>query len=171
MIDSGCEGHGYIDSDFARDNNLPLFPLKRSFELRGFDGDREDPRFVRYFTRCTFRSGDHIEKDAFFYVTALAHYPIILGTSWLQKHDPKTSWSGWTITFDSKYCQDRCGISQYPSRQHLLRDVPSQKDSAPAQKGDPDVRGGGPDAQRPTLYRYCRGLPERVPEVYGTREL
>ena len=131
MADSGCEGTAFIDYDFAKEQGLPFLKLRRPFRLYGYDKEETNSYVVRYYTRCEFRARDHVERDAYFYITPLAHYPIILGIPWLRKHDPKTSWKDWTFTFDSDYCRQNCRVLCYPTRQRLIRDVPTLARTTP----------------------------------------
>jgi len=60
------------------------------------------------------------------FATTLAHYHIILGLPWLEKHDPQTRWAARTITFTSTYCRDNCNISTQPQHQPMLRQLPEK---------------------------------------------
>ena len=60
------------------------------------------------------------------FVTALAHYHIILGLPWLEKHDPQTRWAARTITFSSPYYRDNYNVSEHPQHQPMLRQLPAK---------------------------------------------
>lgn len=81
---------------------------------------------VRYYAQCTFRVGDHIEKDMVMFATPLAHYHTILGEPWLEKHDPQVSWGGRTVAFTSRYCQQNCNTPNRPLTQPMLRHLPEK---------------------------------------------
>jgi hypothetical protein len=53
--------------------------------------------------------GDHKERLVFD-VTALGHYPIVLGVPWLKRHDPTILWSSHSMTFLSQFCRLHCKV-------------------------------------------------------------
>jgi hypothetical protein len=92
--------------------------------ITGFHGEEHvDGTIVRYI-EADLRVGDHVEKDAIFYVTRLSRYPIILGMPWLAQHDPVIKWSARTIQFSSEFCQRACNVPSLPQRTKALNDVP-----------------------------------------------
>ena len=42
------------------------------------------------------------------FITALGHYPIVLGIPWLRQHDVGIRFASDLITFESQYCLARC---------------------------------------------------------------
>ena len=126
MVDTGCEGQSFIDLEWTEEKKIPLLPLRNPFQLVGYDGVLNENRTVRHYVRVDFQIGDHTEKDMILFVTPLAHYHTILGLPWLEKHDPKTEWASRTITFNSKFCREHCGISEQPQPQPMLKDIPKK---------------------------------------------
>ena len=124
LADSGAEGRAFIDESWARDRNLPLSPLRNPFALKVFDGSETDSGQVINYIQCDMRIHDHFEKKIRFYVTRLAHYPIVLGLPWLKQHDPVTGWSANSMLFNSEYCQKNCNTPLRPTRIKALNDVP-----------------------------------------------
>ena len=127
MLDSGCQGYAFLDQNWARDHNVPFYPARRPFQLYGFDGDEKEDAFVRYYTRIDLRIGGHVQRDVPFYITPLAHYPIILGHAWLIKHNPRIDWSSKDVVFDSEYCRTRCNLPSEPQRQRMVLSPPTKK--------------------------------------------
>jgi RNase H-like domain found in reverse transcriptase/Reverse transcriptase (RNA-dependent DNA polymerase)/Integrase zinc binding domain/Integrase core domain/Chromo (CHRromatin Organisation MOdifier) domain len=66
--------------------------------------------------------GPHTEEITL-NVTSIGHYPVILGLSWLTKHDPTVLWSQHQVVFGSDYCRTRC-LAHSPAVQSLP-DIPA----------------------------------------------
>lgn len=126
LTDSGAEGKAFIDESWARDRNLPLLPLRDPFSLKVFDGNETESGQVTHYIQCGMRVHDHFEKKIRFYVTRLAHYPIVLGLPWLKQHDPTIGWSANSVLFDSEYCRTNCNTPLKPTRVKALNDVPAK---------------------------------------------
>ena len=47
---------------------------------------------------------DQQEEKVVFQLTKLGHYPMILGRSWLARHNPDIDWQLNTITFRDPWC-------------------------------------------------------------------
>jgi hypothetical protein len=60
-----------------------------------------------YFT-ARMSIGAHTEAMLFFVTKLSPVTPIILGTPWLQKHEPRPSFRELRICFDSDYCTKHC---------------------------------------------------------------
>ncbi|TKA66112.1 hypothetical protein B0A49_10924 [Cryomyces minteri] len=105
MADTGAEGRAFIDEGWALDHKLTLTPLRHSFGLRVFDGREAEVGRVTHCVWSALRIHDHLEKRVKFYVTRLAHYPIVLGLPWLKQHNPRVDFSGNSFTFDNAYCR------------------------------------------------------------------
>jgi hypothetical protein len=56
---------------------------------------------------------DHCEK-LWFYVTHIGNKEIILGHSWLTKHNPSINWQTNDITFNR--CPSECGLQPFAKR-------------------------------------------------------
>lgn len=115
LLDTGCEGYAFMDYIWAKEHRLPIHNLRRPFKLYGFADEIEDAWTIRHYTRCDLKTGDHAEKGVPLFLTRLAHYPIVLGTPWLEKHNPTTDWAGSTIVFQSDYCRSHCNMPHRPS--------------------------------------------------------
>ena len=90
LLDTGCEGYAFMDHAWAKEHRLTIHTLRHPFKLHGFADESEDAWTIRHYTRCDLKTGDHMEKGVPLVLTRLAHYPIVLGTPWLEKHNPTT---------------------------------------------------------------------------------
>jgi transposase InsO family protein len=126
MLDTGCEGQSFIDTDWAQDQRIELLPLKKPLALEAFDGREVECGRVTHYARISMKIHDHCEKKMTFLATRLAHYPVVLGLPWLRKHDPHVAWAANTVTFDSQYCQKNCLVPQAPTKIRALHDIPKK---------------------------------------------
>jgi hypothetical protein len=126
LTDSGAEGKAFIDESWARSRNLPLTRLKYPFILRVFDGNETEGGRVTHYAQCGMRIHDHFERQIRFYVTTLAHYPIVLGLPWLKQHDPVVGWSANSMLFSSDHCRKNCNTPLRPTKFKALNDVPAK---------------------------------------------
>ncbi|KAF5346234.1 hypothetical protein D9758_014391 [Tetrapyrgos nigripes] len=97
LIDSGAEGI-IINSQFARRNQFTLLPVKNPFPVRNVDGSENTMGWVQEYTIQNLRiysrdSKAYHEEQAEFYVTDIGDHDIILGTDWLEEHNPDIDWS------------------------------------------------------------------------------
>ena len=124
LIDSGAEGLGFIDHQWAAENNLKVKPTGHPITMYGFSGEFMNQ--VTHFATAGLRINDHSEKPMHFLISPLGHHPIILGMPWLKIHDPTIRWAAHTIKFDSDYCHANCNIPSRPTKLQALRDVPKK---------------------------------------------
>ncbi|KAF5374292.1 hypothetical protein D9758_004617 [Tetrapyrgos nigripes] len=116
LIDSGAEGI-IINSQFAQRNQLTLLPIKNPFPVRNVDGSENTMGWVREYTIQNLRiySRDnkaYHEEQAEFYVTDIGDHDIILGTDWLDEHNPDIDWSDSRV--DMTRCPETCITSKPP---------------------------------------------------------
>lgn len=107
FIDSGGNGYGFIDSNFARNLSLPLVKLPLPRVLRVVDGRESESGMVTHSAICQIQIGNHSEAARLF-VTMLGHFPIILGHGWLRQHNPNIDWNLNKIKFTSSFCNANC---------------------------------------------------------------
>ncbi|KAF5318226.1 hypothetical protein D9758_019058 [Tetrapyrgos nigripes] len=120
LIDSGAEGI-IINGQFARKHQLTLLPIKNPFPVRNIDGSENTMGWVREYTiqklRIYSRDGvAYHEEEAEFYVTDIGDHDIILGTDWLEEHNPDIDWSDSRV--DMTRCPETC-ITAKPPVLHL----------------------------------------------------
>ena len=78
FVDCGASGYAFVDEDFARDHQFPLFKLKKPRQLEVIDGRPIESGLITYITKLPLSIGGHNE-EVFMFVTKLGHYPIVLG--------------------------------------------------------------------------------------------
>ena len=120
LLDSGAEGI-IMHSQFARTHRLTLKPLQNPFPVRNVDGTENIMGWVRHTTTQTVRiyskSGQsYHEERAEFYITDIGDHDIILGTDWLDEHNPEIDWT--VDRVDLTRCPESCTLVR-PPVQHL----------------------------------------------------
>src|SRR3954447_5775091 len=116
MIDSGATGYVFVDEEYAQEHQLPVFKLPEPRRLEVIDG-RTAISDVTHATQVQIRVGGHVETAPMF-ITRLAHYPIVFGIPWMRQHDVHLDFKANTLTFESDYCQENCGIGPVPMVVH-----------------------------------------------------
>ncbi|GAA5907915.1 hypothetical protein JCM5296_006131 [Sporobolomyces johnsonii] len=106
MVDTGSQGN-LIDENYARALRLPLLPRSVPVPIEAFDGRPSDRDLTHYTAAVQLQIGAHVELIEL-NVARVAHYPIILGTSWIRTHDPSPSLANNNIAFHSAYCAQHC---------------------------------------------------------------
>jgi hypothetical protein len=104
LLDSGATGM-FIDREYVKANRLSTRTLSRPIPVRNVDGTPNEAGSVHEVVELVLRYKNHSEK-AFFAVTGLGRQNVIMGHSWLQKHNPDIDW----VTGDVKMsrCSGRC---------------------------------------------------------------
>jgi transposase InsO family protein len=90
LLDSGATGM-FIDREYVRTNRLPTRALSRPVPVRNVDGTLNEAGSVTEVVELVLRYQNHSER-AFFAVTGLGKQKVIMGHSWLQKHNPDIDW-------------------------------------------------------------------------------
>ena len=103
LIDSGASTLAIISQDFVNRHSIPLENLDGHVLVKTADGS---PLGTGYITHRTapmkMKIVDH-EEMLQFLVLPIPHVDIILGHSWLQKHNPRIDWRNSTIHFDTLF--------------------------------------------------------------------
>jgi hypothetical protein len=107
MVDSGATGLAFIDQDFARLHGFLLTPLTPSVAVEVIDGRLISSGKITHLATAHMAIHEHSENLSML-VTQLGHYPLVLGTPWLDLHDVGLRFSSLTVSFGSKYCLDHC---------------------------------------------------------------
>jgi hypothetical protein len=76
MLDCGCTGHEFMDSDYAHRLQLSTFELPTPRSLEAFDGTLVP--HVTHVAKATLNIHGYREHIAF-YLSRLGHYLIVLG--------------------------------------------------------------------------------------------
>ena len=116
MIDSGASTQ-FLDLDFAVKNNLPLDLKLEPETLIVVDG-REATSQLTHTCTMNLTIDQHLETLTF-QVTKLAGWNMILGKTWLKKHNPVIDLTRNTVTFLFGYCQANCLPTRSPTSTHI----------------------------------------------------
>ena len=122
LIDSGAQG-SLVDKTFSETRKLPAVSKMAPMSLTLADGGESQRGQVTEFSPVTLKIGDHVETLAL--DKATLGYPIILGLSWIKKHDCHVKFAEHRLSFDSPYCKQHClhgSASTYAPIHHPRRD-------------------------------------------------
>ena len=112
IVDCGATAL-FINFSFAQLHGLEFSQLQHPQDLTVADGRTVSSRAITHTVRIFFTLETHVETFELF-VTTLSQYPVVLGLSWLRKHDLRICFSKNTVTFDSKRCLDHCINTHQP---------------------------------------------------------
>ncbi|KAF5314164.1 hypothetical protein D9611_006987 [Ephemerocybe angulata] len=90
LIDSGAT-NCYMDTDFATMYGLPLQTLPTPVKLYNADGSENAGGDILATCTVAMKVLSHIETITFY--TTSIKYPVVLGYSWLSKHNPDINWT------------------------------------------------------------------------------
>lgn len=108
MIDSGAST-SFVDESFIKKHNL--VPRKKAHPetVHVADGRQSSSGKITHEIDLSLAINSHIETLTL-QATRIARYDVILGKSWLSKHDPKITWSNNELLFNSNFCLKFCNI-------------------------------------------------------------
>ena len=90
LLNSGATGM-FIDRAYVKANRLPTRTLSSPIPVCNVDGTLNKAGSVTEVVELVLRYRNHSEH-AFFTVTGLGSQKVIMGHSWLQKHNPGINW-------------------------------------------------------------------------------
>lgn len=106
LLDSGATS-SFVDERFAQRHSLSLSSKPYPRPLLLIDGMPIASGDVTHETSVTLVTGGHAELISLD-VCRLARYPIVLGVTWLRRHNPSVDWRANRLTFDSLFCARYC---------------------------------------------------------------
>ncbi len=108
LIDSGAAGN-FIDIHFANSHKLPLLPCESRLAVAALDGCPLGTGLVKFTTQdLTLKIVSlHTELIRLFVIDSPQN-PVILGLPWLERHNPRISWTTKQIQQWSERCQKEC---------------------------------------------------------------
>ena len=108
LLDSGATGM-FIDWEYVKENNFDTWKLSRPIPLRNVDGTPNETRSVTEVVGPILRYKNHSEK-AYFAVASLGSQKVIMGHTWLQKHNPDIDWVTGEVSMSccSRTCCSGC---------------------------------------------------------------
>jgi hypothetical protein len=126
MVDCGATSQ-FIDQDFALKNSLKLRRKAVPEILTVVHGRTSVAGNFTHEVTIQLLIDQHLETVVF-QVTKLSSVPLILGKTWLRRHNPLIDWANNTVNFRSTWCQAHC----LPHRPHHEAAEPSRAASAAA---------------------------------------
>jgi len=90
LLDSGTTGC-FVDKSWALDRHLQLSKLVKPVPVLNIDGTRNQEGNITHYVLLTVSIGKHTEK-LWCAITCLGKVPLILGHTWLRKHNPDIDW-------------------------------------------------------------------------------
>ncbi|EEB89308.1 hypothetical protein MPER_12609 [Moniliophthora perniciosa FA553] len=90
LIDCGATDK-FIDKDYAKSNGLVLRPLSRPIPVYNVDGTPNRLGTITEMADVVLKYKNHTERTMFA-VTSLGKQTVLLGYSWLEKHNPEINW-------------------------------------------------------------------------------
>jgi len=90
LLDSGTTGC-FVDKSWALGRCLQLSKLVKPVPVLNVDGTRNQEGDIMHYVLLTVGIGKHAEK-LWCAVTCLGEVPLILGHTWLRKHNPDIDW-------------------------------------------------------------------------------
>nr|XP_055051762.1 retrotransposon-derived protein PEG10 [Misgurnus anguillicaudatus] len=109
LVDSGAEG-SFMDFNFARKIKIPLTSLKHPIAPFALDGHKLPVITQTTIPVSLITSGNHTEKISFL-ITDSPQTPIVLGHTWLHKHNPRIDWRLGSVVSWSEECHLSCLLS------------------------------------------------------------
>uniref|UniRef100_A0A9J8AHZ8 ribonuclease H n=1 Tax=Cyprinus carpio carpio TaxID=630221 RepID=A0A9J8AHZ8_CYPCA len=133
MIDSGAAGN-FNDISFAETHDIPLLSCESRVAVAALDGHPLGSGKIEYITQdINLQIGAlHTETIRLFAIDSPRN-PIILGLPWLERHNPRISWSTQEIVHWSQSCQDHCLLTRLPSTH------PQEEERNPSDMSGPPI--------------------------------
>ena len=104
LLDSGATGM-FIDWEYVKKSGFTTRMLSNPIPVRNVDGTPNEAGSIMDVVELNLRYRNHAER-VFFAVTNLGKQNMIMGHTWLRKHNPDINW----VTGDIKMsrCSGRC---------------------------------------------------------------
>jgi hypothetical protein len=96
MVDSGSTGD-FISQAYVREHKLHSKSYEHSKTVWLADGKQH---VVSWYVMCDIRTGG-LTETVELAIIPLAGYDVILGTPWLQRHNPRINWTSYSISVGS----------------------------------------------------------------------
>ena len=113
LVDSGAMAN-FISHRFVQTNHLVSNRLAHSIPVRNADGTTNSLGSIKYYVRALLQIGDHKTTQRFL-VTDLGDKDVMIGYTYLHRHNPEIDWSNgdWEFTRCSDTCADKIQKSWY----------------------------------------------------------
>ncbi|KAL1021133.1 hypothetical protein UPYG_G00009230, partial [Umbra pygmaea] len=136
LLDSGADD-SFIDDEMVQQMGIATMPLQRNIEARTIDGRLLSKISLRTEPLTLQISGNHFE-DCSFLVIHSPHVPIVLGHTWLVRHNPQVDWVSGRILGWSTPCHSLClkSATTKTSVQSVNTDLSVDLSSVPSEYHD-----------------------------------
>jgi hypothetical protein len=95
LLDCGASGK-FMDSEFTKLHNIPLIKLTKPWITRNADRTQNEQGVVTH--KAVINLGVNRKEDlTTFFITGLGKDNVILGLTWLRKHNPIVNWKEGTL--------------------------------------------------------------------------
>jgi hypothetical protein len=95
LLDCGASSK-FMDSEFAKLHNIPLIKLRKPWITRNADGILNKQGVVTH--KAVIDLGiNRKEEPTLFFIAGLGKDNVILGLTWLRKHNPIVNWKEGTL--------------------------------------------------------------------------
>ena len=112
LLDSGATGM-FMDRKFAEGNAITMRQLERPIRVYNVDGTLNQGGSITHEVSLMLSHKGHKEK-ATFEVCDLGKSTVIIGFTWLQKHNPNINWKTGDINFTR--CPRECNVAMSKRR-------------------------------------------------------
>ena len=112
LLDCGATSE-FIDSEYVAENKIPIHRLSHPIPVFNVDGTPNEAGSIREVADVILSYKGHSERVVFA-VTSLGKQKLILGFSWLQRHNPEINWE--TREVKMSRCPSVCTTCRDESR-------------------------------------------------------
>uniref|UniRef100_A0A146SAR5 Gypsy retrotransposon integrase-like protein 1 n=1 Tax=Fundulus heteroclitus TaxID=8078 RepID=A0A146SAR5_FUNHE len=109
FVDSGADTE-FMDQTFAQSLNIKLCPGPSPRSVLALDGHKLHHSCLVTEPLELQMGGNHVEKLTFMVINS-PQVPIILGATWLRKHNPQIDWRRGEVTGWASSCSESCLFS------------------------------------------------------------
>ena len=116
LLDSSATGM-FIDKKFVEGNRIAMRELERPIRVYNVDGTLNQGGSITHEVTLMLSHGGHKEK-ATFEVCDLGKSTVIIGYTWLQKHNPEINWKTGDVKFTR--CPRECNVAVSKKRRRKM---------------------------------------------------
>lgn len=146
LLDSGATGL-FMEEEFAKGNDQPITKLPRAIPVYNIDGTQNSAGSIMECCMMIMHYRNH-HKMAVFYLTDLGKMCIIIGHTWLVKHNLEIDWKTGNIKF--MRCPSSCGRARV---EHLKGEAKDRKTKEKAKIAEINTTVPEP---KPTTFRWIK---------------
>jgi hypothetical protein len=156
LVDCGATGE-FIDRDYVKANRLRSRLLSEPIPVFNIDGTPNEAGSITEVVDLILRYKNHSER-VLFAVTGLGKQKLVLGHSWLRKHNPEIDWATGEVKMSR--CSPRCCSG-------CRDEVREERKVRKAEIRRMEICSAGPD---PKMVIDCDEIPELEPDCEDDEE-